>query len=148
MSTLAHNRKARHDFHVLEKIEAGIAFRGTEVKSCRAGGLSLVEAYARVKDGELWLIGAHIAPYTHGNRDNHSPRRDRKLLVHKREIQRLSQATEAKGLTLVPLRAYLCRGKVKIELGLCRGKNVQDKRETLKRKAHEMEAKRAIATHQ
>lgn len=148
MSTISHNRKARHDFHVLEKIEAGIALRGTEVKACRAGGLSLVEAYARVKEGEFWLIGAHIAPYDHGNRDNHPPRRDRKLLVHKREMQRLAQATEAKGLTLVPLRAYLRRGRVKVELGLCRGKNVRDKRETLKRKAHELETKRAIAKHQ
>lgn len=144
MKVIAQNRKARHDYHIVEKLEAGIALQGTEVKSCRAGNVSIAEAHARVMEGELWLIGAHIAEYDHGNRNNHPPRRDRKLLVHKREINHLKQASEAKGMTLVPLALGLSRGKLKIELGVCRGKAKGDKRETLRRKEHDLEARRAM----
>ena len=147
MSTLAQNRKARHDYHVIETLEAGIALLGTEVKSCRAHSISLSDAYARVINGELWLVGAHIAQYEQGNRNNHPPRRNRKLLLHRREIARLSQAIEAKGLTLIPLRVYLARNRIKVELGLCRGKHVRDKREALKKKVHDREVRRAIAKH-
>ena len=147
MSTIAQNKKARHDYAVLEKFEAGIALQGTEVKSCRAHNVSLVEAYARMIDGELWLIGAHIAPYNQGNRNNHEPRRNRKLLMHKREIVRMRQPIEAKGLTLVPLRFYLLRSKVKVELGLCRGKNVHDKRESMKKKMQAQETRRVMEKH-
>lgn len=147
MATITQNKKARHDYEVLETVEAGIALQGTEVKSCRAGGVSLADAYARVIDGEMLLIGAHIAPYAMGNRNNHEPRRTRKLLLHRREIRRLSQAIEAKGQTLVPLRVYFVRNRVKVELGLCRGKQVHDKREAMKKKVHEMEARRAIDQH-
>jgi len=143
--TLAQNKKARHDYYVLETVEAGVVLQGTEVKSCRAGNVSLADAHARAGNGELWLVGAHIAQYSHGNRNNHEPRRDRKLLLHKREIRRFAQAIEAKRLTLIPLRVYLAHGKIKLELGLCRGKQAHDKRETLKRQMHEREARRAMA---
>ena len=146
MSTLSQNKKAFHDYHVLEKFEAGIALQGTEVKSCRAHNASLAEAHARVRNDEMWLCGSHIAPYAQGNRANHEPRRDRKLLLHKREVRRLKQEIEAKGMTLVPLRLYLKRGKIKLELGLCRGKATHDKREALKRKMHQREAERAMAS--
>ena len=144
MKNLAKNRKARHDYQVLETFEAGLALQGTEVKSCREGNISLVDAYAQVKDGELWLVNAHTAPYGHGNRYNHDPKRDRKLLMHKREIRRIAQATEAKGLTVIPLRFYLSRGRIKVELGLCKGKNVHDKRQTLKRKIADRESREAM----
>ncbi|OGV66879.1 MAG: SsrA-binding protein [Lentisphaerae bacterium RIFOXYA12_64_32] len=147
MSTIVQNRKSHHDYEVLEKVEAGIALVGTEVKSCRDHSVSLADAYARMTDGELWLVGVHIAPYAQGNRNNHDPRRDRKLLLHKHEIRRLAQAIEAKGLTLVPLRFYLLRNRVKVELGLCRGKNVRDKRDTLRKKMDDMETRRAIRSH-
>jgi SsrA-binding protein len=130
---IAQNKKARHDYAILDSFEAGIELTGTEVKSCRAGGVSLVDSYATVIDGELKLIGTHIAPYEMGNRFNHEPRRQRRLLMHKREIGRLKKSVEQKGLTLVPLSFYFnSRGKVKVNLGLCRGKNVGDKRESLK----------------
>lgn len=147
MTTLAQNKKARHDFHVLEKFEAGIALVGTEVKSCRAHSIALTDAYARIIDGELYLIGVHIAEYRQGNRNNHAPRRQRKLLMHKREIRRLTQAIEARGLTLIPLRVYLLRQKIKVELGLCKGKNVRDKRDDIKRRMHEREARSAMEKH-
>ena len=143
--TLAENRRARHEYDILERIEAGLALTGTEVKSCRMRNVSLAEAYARVRNGELWLVNCHIAPYAAGNRNNHPPRRDRKLLVHKRELRRLAQAVETRGLTLVPLRMYLTRkGLIKVEIGLCRGRKLHDKRETMKRRIHDEEARRAI----
>lgn len=144
MKQLVQNRKARHDFHVLETFEAGIALTGTEVKSCRAGNVSLVEAYARVDKGELWLLDAHISPYEQGNRFNHPPRRARKLLMHKREIRRLGQQVEAKGLTLIPLRLYLNQGKIKLEVGLCKGKNVHDKRQDMRERDDEREVRRVL----
>ena len=130
----AENRKARHDYTVLETIECGIVLSGTEVKSVRHGELSLAGAYGAVLKGELWLLGADIAAYKFGNRFNHEPKSQRKLLVHAKEIRELQLKTEAKGLTLVPLKVYLKHGKVKVDLGVCRGKQLHDKRDTLKKK--------------
>lgn len=145
MKTIARNKKARHDYAVLETFEAGIVLTGTEVKSCRAGGVSLVDAYAAVQEGNLHLLGVHIAPYAQGNRGNHEPRRTRRLLMHQREIRRLQKSVEAKGLTLVPLSFYFNdRGKVKVELGLCRGKNVRDKRDDLKKREDDRDMRRAM----
>ncbi len=145
-ATLVANKKARHEYDILEKLEAGIVLTGTEVKSCRARNISFGDGYARIRNGELWLIGVHIAEYSQGNRANHNPTRDRKLLLHRREIVRLRHAIEARGLTLVPLRFYLSpRNLVKVELGLCRGRNIRDKRQSLRKKAHDRETARAIA---
>ena len=130
----AENRKARHDYTVLETIECGIVLSGTEVKSVRHGEVSLAGAYGAVLKGELWLLGADIAAYKFGNRFNHEPKSQRKLLVHAKEIRELQLKTEAKGLTLVPLKVYLKRGKIKVDLGVCRGKQLHDKRDALKKK--------------
>ena len=131
----AENRKARHDYTVLDSLECGIQLSGTEVKSVRRGGVSLAGSYAAVLKGELWLVGADISAYEFGNRFNHDPKRDRKLLVHAKEVQELKMKTEAKGLTLVPLRLFLKRGRIKVDLGVCRGKALHDKRDALKKKA-------------
>ena len=131
----AENRKARHDYTVLETIECGIVLTGTEVKSVRHAEVSLAGAYGAVLKGELWLVGADIAAYRFGNRFNHEPKSMRKLLVHAKEIRELQLKTEAKGLTLVPLKIFLKRGKVKVDLGVCRGKQLHDKRDALKQKA-------------
>ena len=130
----AENRKARHDYTVLETIECGIVLTGTEAKSCRHGEVSLSGAYAAVLKNELWLLGCDIACYRFGNRFNHEPKSQRKLLVHAKEIRELQLKTEAKGLTLVPLRVYLKHGKIKVDLGVCRGKQLHDKRDALKKK--------------
>jgi SsrA-binding protein len=122
------NRRAFHDFHILETIEAGLVLTGTEIKSIRDGKASIAEAYARVDNGELWLIGATIAPYAHGNRANHEPDRPRKLLVHRGELERLRAAIEQKGLTVVPLRLHLKHGLAKLDVGVARGKKLYDKR--------------------
>lgn len=132
---LAENRRARHDYTVLDTVECGIQLTGTEVKSARRGGVSLAGSYAAVLKGELWLVGADISAYEFGNRFNHDPKHDRKLLVHAKEILDLKMKSEAKGLTLVPLRIFLKRGRIKVELGVCRGKAMHDKREALKKKA-------------
>ncbi|MCR4575763.1 MAG: SsrA-binding protein SmpB [Lentisphaeria bacterium] len=130
---IAQNKKARHDYAILDTLEAGIALTGTEVKSCRAGGVSLVDSYATIREGNLILLGTHIAPYAFGNRENHEERRNRRLLVHKKEILRLKKNIEQKGLTLIPLSFYFnSHGRVKVSIGICRGKNAGDKRETLK----------------
>lgn len=134
-TTLAENRKARHDYTVLETIECGIVLSGTEVKSCRHAEISLSGAYAAVLGGELWLLGADIAAYRFGNRFNHEPKSRRKLLVHAKEVLDLRLKTEAKGLTLVPLKVYLKGGRIKVSIGVCRGKQLHDKREALKQKA-------------
>ena len=134
-TTLAENRKARHDYTVLDTIECGMVLSGTEVKSVRHGEVSLAGSYGAVLGGELWLVGADIAAYKFGNRFNHEPKSQRKLLVHAKEIRELKLKTEAKGLTLIPLRLHLKHGRVKLDLGVCRGKAVHDKRETLKKKA-------------
>jgi SsrA-binding protein len=134
------NRKAFHDYHLLESVEAGIALTGTEVKSIRGGGLSLRDAYARIQGGEVWLVNSHIAPYERGNRYNHEVDRPRKLLLHKMEIGRLMGQVQQKGLTLVPTRVYEKRGRMKVELALAKGKHQYDKRESIA----EREAKREI----
>jgi SsrA-binding protein len=139
------NRAAAHNYFLLEKFEAGIALRGTEVKSVRAGRANLKDAYGLVKDGELWLINAHIGPYEHGNIFNHEPLRTRKLLVHKNELHKLIGTTQQKGLTLVPTRLYFRNGRVKVELALAKGKQHWDKRETERRKTADKEAREAIA---
>ncbi len=131
----AENRKARHDYTVLENIECGIQLSGTEVKSIRRGGVSLAGSYGAVLKGELWLVGADIAGYEFGNRFNHDPKRNRKLLVHAGEIRELKMKTEAKGLTLVPLKIFLRHGRIKVDLGVCRGRQLHDKREALRKKA-------------
>ena len=131
----AENRKARHDYTVLETIECGIVLTGTEVKSVRHGEVSLAGSYAAVLKGELWLLGCDIAAYKFGNRFNHEPKSQRKLLVHAKEVEDLRLRTEAKGLTLVPLKMYLKGGRVKVAIGVCRGKQLHDKRDALKQKA-------------
>ena len=138
----AENRKARHDYTVLESFECGICLAGTEVKSARRGGVSLAGSYAAVLGGELWLVGADIAAYEFGTRFNHSSKRTRKLLVHAREVRDMKMKTEAKGLTLVPLKMYLKGGRIKIELGVCRGKALHDKRDALKKKAMKRDMER------
>ena len=132
---LAVNRRAWHDYSVLEKIECGIALTGTEVKVLRAGAGSLAGAYGAVLGGELYVVQMHIPVYEFGNRLNHDPKRNRKLLVHRKEVRELKMKTEAKGLTLIPLKVYLKKGRIKLELGVCRGKALHDKRETLKKKS-------------
>ena len=141
---LATNRKAFRDFHVLEKIEAGIELRGTEVKSIRDGHIRIDEAYAHIENGQAEVLQMTVQPYSHGNVHNHSPTRPRRLLLHKKEIERLRSKIGEKGLTLVPLKAYLKGGKVKIELALCKGKDTVDKRDTLKKKAEDMDTRRAM----
>jgi SsrA-binding protein len=141
---VATNKKAFHEYFILEKIEAGIVLFGTEVKAIREGRLNLKDSYALVQSGEMFLFNCHISPYSHGNRENHDPTRSRKLLLHEREILKLIGKTQEKGLTLVPLRVYLKRGRVKIELGVARGKKLVDKRETERRKEADMEARVAM----
>lgn len=137
---LADNRKARFNYSVEERIECGIELQGTEVKSLRAGKFSFSDSYAVVRDLELWLVQLHISPYDHGNIHNHEPDRNRRLLAHKQEIKRMSRKIDEKGFTLVPLKVYLKNSKIKVELGICRGKNVQDKRNTIR----DRDEKRAI----
>jgi SsrA-binding protein len=138
------NKKARHDYHIIEVIEAGMVLLGTEVKSLREGRANLKDSYARIRDGELYLVQAHISPYSHASYDNHDPERVRKLLVHKQELKRLTGKTQEKGLTLVPLKIYFKDGKAKIELALASGKKSYDKRETLRRQTQKREMERAI----
>ncbi len=137
---IAENRRARHEYHLLDRHEAGLVLTGTEVKSLREGRATLAQAYAEVRDGEAWLLGLEIATYDHGNRANHEPTRARKLLLHRREIDRLYGQVREKGLTLVPTRLYFKDSRVKVELALARGKDARDKRRTLA----ERDAKRQI----
>lgn len=142
------NRRATHDYFVLERLEAGIELVGTEVKVVRNGEAGLTGSYAQVKDGQLFLNQVTIPPYAFGNRFNHDSLRTRRLLMHKREIRKLKAMTEQKGLALIPLRLYLSpKGRVKVELGVCRGKAQEDKRETIKRREADLEARRAITKH-
>ncbi|HEX5441753.1 MAG TPA: SsrA-binding protein SmpB [Ktedonobacterales bacterium] len=136
------NRQAYHDYFVDETIEAGIALTGTEVKSARAGHVNLRGAYARIKDDEVWLEGAHIAEYEHGTWTNHDPLRSRRLLLHRKEIARLEMRVQAKGQTLVPLKMYFKGNRLKVELGLCRGKKQYDKREAIAKRDAERELAR------
>lgn len=144
---IATNRKARHDYHIDDTFEAGMALTGTEIKSIRAGRVSLRDSFAVVKEGELWLMNAHIAPYDPGTYANHEPRRPRKLLMHRREINRIAGQLQEKGFTLVPLRLYLKNNLAKVELGLARGKKQYDKRAALRQKETRREIDRAVARH-
>lgn len=140
----AENRKARHDYTVLDTVECGIVLTGTEVKSVRHGEVSLAGSYGAVLNDELWLVGADIAAYKFGNRFNHDPKSMRKLLVHAKEVRELRLKTEAKGLTLIPLKVYLKHGRIKVALGVCRGKALHDKRDTLKKKALKRDLERGL----
>lgn len=127
---VAANRKALHDYQILERYEAGMVLTGTEVKAIRDGRVTFKDSYATVRDGQIYLVNCHVSPYSHGNRENHDPVRQRKLLLHRREIHKLAGKSAEKGLTLVPLRIYFKAGRVKLELGVGRGKKVHDKRQT------------------
>jgi SsrA-binding protein len=143
--SIAENRKARHRFEVLDTLECGVALVGSEVKSLRNGKLSLDEAYARVRGGEVWLVGADIAEYTQASVWNHEPKRPRKLLLHRRELEKFAAQAHEKGLTLVPLKMYFNdRGVAKVLLGLCRGRKMHDKREALKRADARRQIERAV----
>lgn len=141
---MARNPRATHDYHILETWEAGLVLTGTEVKSLRQGKASIKEAHALVRNGEVWLEGVNITPYEQGNRWNHPPVRSRKLLLHRREIEKLIGATHQKGLTLVPLELYFQRGKAKVALALGRGKKLHDKRHDLKKRIADREVARSI----
>ena len=143
--SVARNPKATHDYHILDTIESGIVLTGTEVKSLRNGKASIKEAYARVRNGEVFLEGMNITQYEQGNRYNHDPVRSRKLLLHRREIEKLIGATERQGLTLIPLELYFKHGHAKVALALARGKKQHDKREDLKRRIAERETARAVS---
>ncbi len=144
---LADNRQAGHNYHLMDRFEAGLVLTGTEVKSAREGKLQLKDNYAEVAGNEAWLVNAHISEYSHGNRENHDPRRRRKLLLHRREIDKLTGKTREKGLTLIATRVYLKNGRIKCELALARGKQLHDKRETERKRAEEAEARAAIRKH-
>jgi len=142
--TISTNRRARYHYEITETFEAGMVLLGSEVKSLRGGKADLKDSYGTVSDGEVWRIGAHIAPYDHAREGGHDPERSRKLLLHRYEIERIRIRLEQRGLTLVPLRLYFKDGKAKVELGLARGKARYDKRETLKRRQADREMERAM----
>ncbi|MCA8985562.1 MAG: SsrA-binding protein SmpB [Planctomycetaceae bacterium] len=139
------NRRARHDYEILDELECGIVLHGSEVKSIRNGQVSLEESFAHIKDGELWLQGCHIGEYPQANVMNHIPRRHRKLLLHRKEIRKFAETAKQKGLTLVPLSMYFVRGNVKVKLGVARGRKLHDKREKLKKDTAQREMKAAMA---
>jgi SsrA-binding protein len=141
---VAENRKAFHDFHILETFEAGMVLLGTEVKSIREGNVNLRDSYARVEDGEIWIYNVHITPYSHRGYSDHEPTRRRKLLLHRSEIRKLIGKTVEKGMTLVPTRMYFKNGHVKVAIGLAKGKKAHDKRETIKRRDAERETRAAV----
>ena len=141
---IAVNRRARRDYQVLDRYEAGIELKGTEVKSLREGKITLKDSYVDVRGGQLYLVNAHIAPYEYGNVFNHDPERARRLLMHKREIIKLSSTIAEKGLTLVPLRVYFKKGRVKVEVGMCRGKHRADKRNAIREREVKIEMERAV----
>jgi SsrA-binding protein len=141
---LASNRKVRHDYHVLEAHEAGIELWGTEVKSAREGRVQLKDSFVEFRNREAFLVGVHISPYSHGNRENHAPERPRRLLLKRRELDKLAAAVQQKGLTVVPLEVYLKGSKIKVEIALVQGKKLYDKRETEKRKELDREAREAM----
>jgi SsrA-binding protein len=142
VKVLATNRKAKFEYFILETFEAGLALQGTEIKSVRAGQVSLVEAYVRVENGQAWLMGAHIAAYQMAGRFNHDPLRPRKLLLHKKELRELAISVKQKGMTIVPVRIYLKEGRAKIEIALARGKKLHDKRQTIAERDVERARKR------
>ena len=141
---IAANRAAFHEYHILEKYEAGIVLTGTEVKSVMAARIQLKDSYVSVRDGEVWLFNAHVSPYSHGNRENHEPLRTRKLLLHKREIEKLDRESTVKGMTLVITRIYWKNGRIKFEIGVAKGKKLYDKRETEMRRTIEKETQQQI----
>ncbi len=145
---ITQNRKARHDYHIVDTMEAGIVLQGTEVKALRDGKVNLKDSYANVQDNELFLHNVHISPYSHGNINNHDPVRSRKLLLHRKEIKKLIGKTQEKGLTLVPLKLYFKNGKVKVELAIARGKKLYDKRHDIAKRDAERELKRALKERQ
>jgi SsrA-binding protein len=144
---ISENRKARHKYDVLDTLECGLVLMGSEVKSLRSGRTSLDESYARVKDGEVWLIGCDIPEYREANRFNHNPRRPRKLLMHRREVQKFANRAFEKGLTLVPLKMYFKVGKAKLLLGICKGRKLHDKREVMKEAAVRRDLQRLMRRH-
>ena len=144
--TITVNRKAYHDYHILETLEAGIVLKGTEIKSIRGGRVNIRDAYAKPEHGELWLFNAHVAGYQAGSHDNHEPDRPRKLLLHRRQIDYLSGMANRKGLTLVPLKLYIKNGVAKLELGVAKGKREYDKRETIARRETDREIERTLKT--
>ncbi len=148
VKTIATNRKARHDYIIEDTYEAGMVLTGSEIKSIRAGQVNLRDSYATVREGELWLLNAHIAPYKQASSQNHEPRRERKLLMHRREINRLTGKLMEKGLTLVPLQIYLKHGRAKIELGLGRGKKMHDKRQAMRERTDRRQMERAVGRRQ
>lgn len=139
------NRRALHDYHILETVETGIVLSGTEIKSLRAGHMSIAEAYVRVDNGELWLIGSHISPYAFGTHANHDPHRNRKLLAHKKEIRALRGATEQKGMTLIPLRVAIRNGRAKVDVGIARAKKLYDKRQAEAERDSRRDVQRMLA---
>jgi SsrA-binding protein len=141
---VARNRRALHEYEILDRLEAGIVLQGSEVKGLRERGATITDAYVQIRGGEAWLVGAHISEYDNAGHGGHDPRRTRKLLLHKREIERLAQALSEKGLSLVPLRLYFNEGRAKLELGLGRGKTLYDKRRTLAERDARREADRAV----
>jgi SsrA-binding protein len=144
--TIALNRRARHEYSIEDSMEAGIVLSGTEIKSIRAGKINLADSFARIDKGEAWLVGAHIAPWEGGNRQNHEPKRDRKLLLHRTQIDQLLGRTKAKGLTLIPLKIYITsRGKAKLELGLGKGKQLYDRRREIAARDSRREVERELA---
>jgi SsrA-binding protein len=145
-NVIAENRRARHEYHLLDRLEAGVVLTGTEVKSLREGGAILQRAYADVRDGEVWLVGAHIAPYDRGTTASHDPDRDRKLLLHGREIASLIGKVKERGFTLVPTKLYFKNGRVKVELALARGKEQHDKRRDIARRDADRQIERALKT--
>ncbi len=144
VKVVATNRKAAHDYHLLERYEAGLVLNGSEIKSIRAGQISLKEAYVQVDGREAWLVNAHIAPYDPASRENHEPTRQRKLLLHKSEIRRLHDEVRQKGVTIVPTRVYLKAGRAKVEIAVAKGKRKYDKRDDLARRDAELEMQRAL----
>ena len=138
------NRKARHEYSILQTIEAGIVLVGTEVKALRQGKANLVDSYSKIQNGEIWLVNANISEYTQGNINNHDPRRDRKLLLNKSEIRKLIGKINEKGLTLIPLRLYFKKGRVKVELAVAKGKKVYDKRRDIAKRDFERDQERRI----
>ncbi|MEL7626001.1 MAG: SsrA-binding protein SmpB [Anaerolineaceae bacterium] len=142
------NKKARFEFFILETFEAGLVLKGTEIKSVRNGQISLQEAYVRTNGEEIWLVGAHVAPYEHASAYQHDPKRDRKLLMHKKEIRKLYDEVRIKGMTIVPIRVYLKEGKAKLEIGLAKGKKQYDKRESIKERDMERESSRGKGSWQ
>lgn len=143
-NTMATNRKARHDYEIIETLEAGIALKGTEIKSIRQGRLNLKDGYVQIRNGEAWLQNVHISPYEQGNQFNHDPMRRRKLLMHKRQIAKWDQESRQGGFTIVPLKVYIVRGKAKVQIGLARGKNLYDKRHSLKEKQIKRDIQRTM----